>query len=401
MIRIMMILVYFILSHINCFGQENSQAMMTNINQTIADIKHKFVPDGRVGIWEAVAYIDSSQLIVKGKTTNNAAKTSLLKSLQEMKTGFSVLDSITLLPSAALNGFDYAVVSTSVANMRSKPEHASELALQSVIGTPLKVLEKDQNNWYRVQTEDGYISWVDAPSITLMNATSFFAWKNKPKLIYLQENGYIYEINDSKRQLSEIPFGGIVAISDSFKNVQNSRIKVELPNNKVGVINSSDVMPYPAWVALAMTRQERLLLIAEKYLGKPYLWGGNTPKGLDCSGFSKLVYYELGLQLPRDASQQVLCGEEIMADPLFKNLKEGDLMFFGQKQTANNKERITHVAISAGNGRFIHAAAGGVRYESINKDDKDYNDERAKSYIRTKRILGTDLKKDGLLHRIR
>ena len=109
------------------------------------------------------------------------------------------------------------------------------------------------------------------------------------------------------------------------------------------------------------TAAARVLHTADAYVGVPYVWGGNTPKGFDCSGFTKYVFAKYGVTLPRTSREQVRAGSAVPAD--FRALRPGDLMMF-----AEPGEAISHVAIYAGNGRIIHASSsnGGVGYTDLN-----------------------------------
>jgi cell wall-associated NlpC family hydrolase len=101
----------------------------------------------------------------------------------------------------------------------------------------------------------------------------------------------------------------------------------------------------------------RVLSTADDYLGVPYVWGGNTPKGFDCSGFTKYVFAKNGVSLPRTSREQARVGDGVPLD--FGAMRAGDLLLF-----AEPGEAISHVAIYVGSGRIIHAssAMGGVNY---------------------------------------
>ena len=101
----------------------------------------------------------------------------------------------------------------------------------------------------------------------------------------------------------------------------------------------------------------RVLGTADKYVGVPYVWGGSTPSGFDCSGFTKYVFAKNGIGLPRTSREQARVGDGIPLD--FDAMRPGDLLLF-----AEPGEAVSHVAIYVGSGRIIHAssAMGGVNY---------------------------------------
>jgi cell wall-associated NlpC family hydrolase len=108
----------------------------------------------------------------------------------------------------------------------------------------------------------------------------------------------------------------------------------------------------------------RVLQTADRYLGVPYVWGGNTPdSGFDCSGFTKYVFAKQGIQLPRTSREQARAGQSVALD--FAAFLPGDLLLF-----AEPGEAVSHVAIYVGDGRIIHASsvAGEVSYLDLDGD---------------------------------
>jgi hypothetical protein len=164
---------------------------------------------------------------------------------------------------------------------------------------------------------------------------------------------------------------------------------VETPDGRKGFIQRRLVAGYDKWKATRKLTASNVELTAKRFIGVPYLWGGTSPKGMDCSGFTKTVFRLNGMELNRDANQQATMGWEIAAGEDFKALTKGDLLFFGQKATAERPERITHVAIYLKDREFIHTPGGaGVRIDSFEPGKPNFNEGLLKSFVRTRRVIG-------------
>ena len=112
---------------------------------------------------------------------------------------------------------------------------------------------------------------------------------------------------------------------------------------------------------VVVTVGQQLVAEAKNYLNVPYVWGGTTPKGFDCSGFTQYVYKQLGYSIKRTAAQQLTCGTEVTG-----SLQPGDLVFF--TNTYATTAAASHVGIYMGDNLFIHAANGGVKITSLNHE---------------------------------
>lgn len=376
----LIISVLVVLSNI-IFSQVNPN--MEKAKTIIRETKEKFAPDKRVAVFNIEAEQPANKIIIKGETNLPEAKEYLIRTLDGEAIKFE--DKIQLLPAKELGDKIYGVINLSVSNIRTNPDHPAELSTQSLLGTPIKVLKEGQWGFYLVQTPDGYISWLDDDGFQLMNEEEWNEWKSSEKIIYLNEFGWAYEKADVNSQhVSDLVAGNLLKLISEEKEFY----QVEFPDKRIAFVQKNESQKFSQWYKSLNPDGEKILQTAYRFMGVPYLWGGTSAKGMDCSGFTKTVYFLNGIILPRDASQQVHTGELVDTKNGWQNLQAGDLLFFGTKANGEKKERITHVAIYIGDGDFIHAA-GRVRINSFNKSKSYYSEYRDNAFIRAKRILSS------------
>ncbi len=368
---------------VTLFTNTKAQDEMENVNSIIQTVKEKFAPDKRTSVFNLEATESENKFIIKGETNIADAKLELIGLMKESNLNFE--DQIEMLPSEKLGDKKFGVINLSVANIRSKPDHHEELATQSILGTPIKILKKGEDGYYLVQTPDNYISWLDDDGFTFMSETQWKEWKSSPKIIYTKEYGFSYSEADVNSQtVSDLVAGNLLKIMGE----DSEFYLVNYPDGTVAYIKKDEARLFVDWYDTLNPNGETILKTAYRFMGIPYLWGGTSTKGMDCSGFTKTVYYLNGIVLQRDASQQVNTGELVDTKDGWQNLQAGDLLFFGRKADENRKERITHVAIYIGDGDFIHAA-GRVKINSFNPEKAYYSDYRKSGFIRAKRILSS------------
>ena len=164
--------------------------------------------------------------------------------------------------------------------------------------------------------------------------------------------------------------------------------KLNTPDGRIAFVEKNNCENFNTWLNKNNPTEADIVTTAESFMGIPYLWGGTSAKGMDCSGFTKTVYFLNGIVLSRDASQQVHTGILVDTQNGFEKLRAGDLLFFGSQATDSTKERITHVGIYIGNYQFIHAS-GRVQINSFDKNAANFNEYRLNHFIRAKRILNS------------
>lgn len=354
------------------FGALAQNHALTTVEGILDAVSNKYAPDKRTALFEVILTDQEGQIILKGKTNLPEAKQAVLDSLSRRNINYT--DSILVLPGKVMGEKIWALTALSLANLRSGPDHTSELVSQALMGTPMKVIE-EVNGWYRVQTPDQYIGWVDESGIALRTETQMDLWKQGNRFIYNQLVGVAVEAPKRKAlPVSDLVWGDLFETTGLTKKY----LQVQFPDGRKGFVKKSDCQSYENWVD-QNADTENVVQLARQLLGSPYLWGGTSCKAVDCSGMVKMAWFTQGFILARDASQQARYGEPIDFSNI-KNFRKGDLLFFGR-----SPQRITHVGIYLQNGQYIHAS-GLVRINSIDPQDPLYNITERKQLVDATRV---------------
>jgi SH3-like domain-containing protein len=262
-----------------------------------------------------------------------------------------------------------------VSNLRSAPTHRAELVTQALLGTPLRILEHE-DGWLRVQTPDRYIAWTEQQVLEEMTAFEIEQYLDSSVMI-VKAHTYAYDQPKPEAAIvSDLVAGCILMAGDG----KNGYLPVQYPDGRRGYIVQEYAKPLDQQPATTSFEQA-----AMQFYGTPYLWGGTSAKGMDCSGFTKNIYMLNGLMLPRDASQQVHEGELVDDSGNFSELKIGDLLFFGRQGTDSIPAKVVHVGMWLGNNRFIHASAD-IHISSVDPADSLYDAFNLNRYLYTRRI---------------
>jgi len=224
----------------------------------------------------------------------------------------------------------YCFVTTSP--VRADKRDQSEIVTQLLFGELVDVTEI-QEPWAKVTSlSDGYEGWVDIKHIRKLSQKEVRRW--------LEGLDFVHD----RERLLQTPWGQQWICRGSFAPAKEKSFNI-----------GSDAF---MWLEDQKESFDDVWKCAQSYLNTPYLWGGKTPFGIDCSGYTQMVYRLLGINLPRDASQQVLDGAEVD----FDDYQKGDLAFFH-----NDKGSITHVGILDDQGHILHAS-GRVRQDLLTRE---------------------------------
>lgn len=355
-----------------------SMAQDNDVNRVLQAIREKYAPDRRVAVFDIRLLNENDSIVLEGETSLPEAYADLLE-----QAGDSVKNNVRLLPDEATGEKTWGVVYNSVEKLHSGNSYASETVSEVLLGMPVRLLDK-KGGWRRVQTPEGYIGWV-SEAIAPMTETEWRDYLRKPKVVVTSLFALAYEKADVEAStVSDLVVGDMLTL----KGTRGRFYRVAYPDGREAYVRQSDAKELDKWLKEIEFTRQGIVETAMRFKGIPYVWGGTSSKGLDCSGFAKLVYFLHGIILPRDASQQVFTGKLIDEMGDFDNLQPGDLLFFGSKASDEDpKERVVHVGISIGNKRFIHASDY-IRISSFDPQDPFYDSCNAGRYLRAKRMLG-------------
>ena len=357
---------------INCSGD---QSIETIFNEELENIKIRYTPDRTLDVFSVNIRKNNSKWVLSGETTNKIAFTRINEIADSLFGKANVINNILLLPDSALNDSIFGIINVSVTPLREEPRHSSQMVDQAIMGSTINLLKK-QDDWYLIQTDYDYVGWINKTSILITDTNGIENWENKIN----------YRVSKLYASVFSLPYETSQPVSDIIlnnmmigKRKSNDWITVTLPDGRSGFVKEKNLKSLTN-KKVQNIKKEEILFEAYRMTGVPYLWGGNSSKANDCSGFTQTVFKTLGIQLPRDARQQALLGKKIIPDQTWKNILPGDLLFFGKE------EKVTHVGISTGEKDFIHQG-GMVKINSLDKNSPDFAFDRYKSFLFIKRIL--------------
>lgn len=279
------------------------------------------------------------------------------------------------------DGGGYALVNVSVCNVRGEGRFTSGMETQALLGTPVRVL--DFNGWYHIQTPDEYTGWVHRMVITPVSEEQLSDWNAAEKVVVTALFGQTYERPDeSSQSVSDVVAGDRLKLTGSHGKFY----RVEYPDGRVAYLKKQLAAQESVWRRSVSHDAKDIVKTARSMMGVPYLWAGMSPKGMDCSGFVRTVMFMHDVILPRDAWQQALVGDRIEIAPDFSNLQAADLVFFGTRGENGARDKVSHVGIYLGNGRFIHSL-GDVHVSSFLPGDSCYDEFNTRRLLYGGRIL--------------
>ena len=260
-------------------------------------------------------------------------------------------------------------ITSDVVNIYREPWTDSETVTQALHGEPVRVINR-QDSWVEITLPDqwNYRGWVQESVLQKIPTAKILADR---KIVSVPEAIVRKSPSEEAEILLTLSLGNIVGTEPAKKH--GDFVQIQMVNGTQGYVKKAELVDYVERKTTEVS-SDRLLKTASQLLGQPYLWGGMSTAGVDCSGFIHTIFKVHGIRLHRDADLQYLNDGVSVAE---NELQPGDLVFFETYMTGPS-----HVGIYAGDRQMLHASSQtGVSYASL---DDTYFSER---FLGAKRIL--------------
>jgi hypothetical protein len=254
----------------------------------------------------------------------------------------------------------FGIANLSIVPVRTEPKEQSEQVTQILFGETFSILERRKTWYYIISNFDNYEGWIDTKLVKIITEDEFNQINFSNKIITNDIITIITKESDKTALL--------IVAGSALPNFNETDSSFTICDEKYFVNQNIS--------KLTNNVRKEIISTALKFINAPYLWGGSTHFGIDCSGFSQIVYKICGIDIPRDASQQVNIGTTLN---IIDEAKKGDLVFFD-----NDEGKIIHVGIFMDNERIIHAS-GGVRIDKI--DHQGVFNEELNEYTHNLRVI--------------
>lgn len=233
-----------------------------------------------------------------------------------------------------------SVVVIPVANMYSKPDTNADVVSQAVYSENVSVLQ-DEHGWLHIETPDRYTGWIESSSI--LRRAPYAASGRVARVENLFASLYRERDITKHAPVVTIPLGARLEITAEPDGASGRWLEARLPDDRSGWVQRGDI----SFSSVPESIPE-VIAWSKRFLGLPYLWGGTSTFGFDCSGLTQTLYRRLGHLMPRDADLQAAWSglKPVPRD----RLQPGDLLYFG-----SSPKKITHTGMYIGNGQFINA----------------------------------------------
>jgi gamma-D-glutamyl-L-lysine dipeptidyl-peptidase len=314
------------------------------VNAILSDLSARF-PDRRIQLMDVkAAALEGERLSLQGRVLDDAT-------FEAVRIAFDERMPELILDTAAVRVLRHTPpcclhVATNLTSVHVAPSWLSEMLTQSTYGSLVELLD-EEGRWVFIRQADGYLGWMYRPYLTEQPTPAGTYIVSMPVT-------HIYAEPNAQSALHSRLVGGTLVQVVSTRSAW-----AEIDANTWGWAPMADLRALDHMPNSSELRRKAILKDAARMVGVPYLWGGTSVNGIDCSGLAQLLHRWIGITIPRDADMQYEAGRKIEGP-----FQPGDLLFFGEK---GEKRVITHVGISTGGWHIVHSSRSrnGVYYDDV------------------------------------
>lgn len=309
---------------------------------------------------------DTERVLLTGFVAFGENRSALLKFCRYL--GFKQIDDqVEVLPSKGLGKERFGLIRTTHSFSFDRPTAGRGVLTDCLLGTPVFVLKEAAEGYLLCQSMEGYVGYVDGQDIQRVDAEQFTQYQSGSQVRvqrdHIVEDGLALPIG-ARLKLVRQELGQVIV---ALPGGGEASLPVESCNVDDGEANP---------------QIERIIEAAERLLGTPYVWGGNTSDGIDCSGLVQTAFATEGIILARDSNQQVLAGRLVATRWHRVGLRRGDTLYF-----LGEHGKIRHTGLYLGNDRYIEAVRPVVRYSSFDPASKEYSERGDARFCFGKRVV--------------
>lgn len=303
---------------------------MNDIQSTLDEFAKQ--NDKRTSVFEIeILELRNSSLSLGGRLFDDSQLSNLAQFFPSLELDTTSIRILNRDPRGVLH------VSTNLTGLYERPTFGMPLSSELCHGTELEVLDEEQN-WVFTRQHDGYLGWAYRPYLR----------DGQPPAATHIVLAPVVEIRREPDASSEILTRLVSGTGVVLEETQGDWSCVSA--NRSGWLPTSSLRALNALPDSLEKKREAIVTDSQRMIGIPYLWGGTSGNGIDCSGFARLLHRWVGVQIPRDADMQFAA-----ATPVESPFEVGDLFFFAEKDSSR---KITHVGVSLGGWRMIHSSRG-------------------------------------------
>lgn len=353
-------------------------------NDKLYRLRKQSYPDRRQTWFNLHAHYHPGRIDLAGSVLTAEQLLNAMNTLDGMSAAVNASDVKVLLPTAAR----WALVKWNTADLRREPDSNAERDSQVLLGEAVNILE-EQGEWLHVRVQhDGYLGWMLAAALHPCSQENANQYRASCQAVVIADllpatDAEIPLGSLSTPILGRIPFGVALPVAEWDQEFAS----IYLPDNRVWRVASSGLLPIERRPKPDAEGIQFTLNLLRGMMGVPYLWGGRTPFGYDCSGLAQTFLRFMGLTPPRDADQQYQAGKPVSSIP-----QPGDLQFFGRinpNAPTGRYANVTHVAISLGGTEVLHSSSsvGGVQINSLDPSSPRFLPVLRERHLGARRLI--------------